>query len=80
MDNSESDMVYLRGEIIDYLRKNPNAGDSLEGLMSRWLSRNRGKIDVANVEQVLEQLITEGLVKKISLVGGTMIDRTNKQD
>ena len=75
MSNSESDMAYLRGEIIDYLRKNPNAGDSLEGVMSWWLSRNCGKVDVANVEQVLEQLITEGLVKKISLVGGTMLYR-----
>ena len=75
MSNSESDMAYLRGEIIDYLRKNPNAGDSLEGVMNWWLSQRDKKPDVAEIEQVLEQLIAEGSVRKVSLVGGTILYR-----
>ena len=80
MECSESDMKFLRKEIIDYLRKNPNAGDSLEGVMNWWLSQRNKKPDVAEIEQVLEQLIAEGSVRKVSLVGGTILYRKNKLD
>ena len=80
MEKSESDMANFREEIVDYLRKNPNAGDSLEGVMNWWLSPRNKKPDVAEIEQVLEQLIVEGSVKKVSLVGGTILYRKNKLD
>ena len=80
MEKSESDPANLQKEIEDYLQKNPNAGDSLEGVMSWWLSQRNKKPDVAEIEQVLEQLIAEGSVRKVSLVGGTILYRKNKLD
>ena len=80
MDKSESDTTNLQREIVGYLQKNPNAGDSLEGVMNWWLSQRNKKPDVAEIEQVLEQLIAEGSVRKVSLVGGTILYRKNKLD
>lgn len=80
MKKSKSDTADLHREIVDYLRKNPNAGDSLEGVMNWWLSQRNKKPGVAEIEQVLEQLIVEGSVRKVSLVGGTILYRKNKLD
>jgi hypothetical protein len=61
----------LRGEILLYLQNNPNAADSLEGIVNWWLPQIYHSVDAASVEQVLEKLIAEGQVKKSSLVDGT---------
>ena len=74
-DKSESDLAELHDVIVDYLQNNPNAADSLEGIMNYWLPQAYKKIDRARIEQVLEQLIAEGLVRKITLAGGTIIYR-----
>lgn len=80
MENIESDMVNLRREIIRYLQKNPNAGDSLNGVMNWWIPSAYKKNNVAKIEQVLEQLITEGLVRKTSLVDGSILYRLGDQE
>ena len=77
MEDNESELACYRREIVDYLRKNPNAGDSLEGVMSWWLSSANKSVDALGIEDVLEQLITEGHVKKIHITGGTVLYRKN---
>lgn len=74
-DKSESDLAELHNVIVDYLKNNPNAADSLEGIMNYWLPLAYENGDAAKIEQVLEQLIAEGRVKKITLVGGTVLYR-----
>lgn len=71
IDVSEPEPLDLRGEILLYLQNNPNAADSLEGIVNWWLPQIYHSIDAASVEQVLEQLIAEGRVKKLSLIDGT---------
>jgi len=73
MENSGSDGASLRTAILSYLNQNPRAADSLEGIKSWWLPKNSKEIDLAKIEDVLQQLVTEGLVKKASLVDGTVI-------
>ena len=74
-EESESDLAGLRDAILHYLRNNPSAADSVEGIMNYWLPPAYGKVDAARVEQVLELLIAESLVKKISLLDGTVLYR-----
>jgi len=68
MTNSESDIVKVRDAILHYLQNNPYAGDSLEGVINWWLPQAYKKVDVSRIEQVLEQLVAMGSVRKISLV------------
>ncbi|MCP4369602.1 MAG: hypothetical protein GY797_16045, partial [Deltaproteobacteria bacterium] len=49
--------------ILNYLRKNPNAGDTLEGISKWWLDFEKIDIKVDEVSKVLEALIKEGKVK-----------------
>ena len=74
MENNELKRGQLRIEIINYLHKNPNAGDSLKGVMSWWISPTyKNNANAEKIEEVLEQLIIEGLVKKVSLIDGTFL-------
>ena len=77
-DEPESELADLRDVILHYLQKNPSAADSLEGVMNWWLSPAYGKVDAARIEQALEQLIAEGLVRKTALVDGTVLYRQGK--
>jgi len=57
-------------KILDYLRKNPDAGDSLEGISEWWLQSECIEQSVDKVAGVLEQLIKEGVIKKQRGEGG----------
>ena len=77
MEADESDKANMRREIIQYLHMHPNAADSLNGVIDWWLSDRYQAEDVKEVEQVLGQLITDGLVKKIFLVDSTVLYKRN---
>ena len=64
--NTKEDIARI---ILNYLSKNPDAGDTLEGISKWWL--NREKIDVAvdEIAGVLEALIKEGLIEKQTMPG-----------
>ncbi|HBZ30194.1 MAG TPA: hypothetical protein DEO56_06305, partial [Nitrosomonas nitrosa] len=73
-DKSASDIKRLQNVILQYLRSNPDAADTLEGIMNWWLPKQRyEQVNVENVYQALEQLITEGEIKKVSLLDGTTL-------
>ncbi len=73
MENNELKRGQLRIEIINYLHKNPNAGDSLKGVMSWWIPSTYKNTNAEKIERVLEQLVIEGLVEKVSLIDGTFL-------
>ena len=75
MEHEKSDISELHDVIVDYLQNNPNAADSLEGIMNYWLPQAYQKIDRARVEQVLEQLIDEGQARKVILADGSILFR-----
>ena len=72
-EESVTELENLRDGILQYLQDNINAADSLEGVMNWWLSQSYKKCSATKVEQVLEQLINEGLVRKTYLVDGTVL-------
>ncbi len=61
--------------ILNYLRKNPNAGDTLEG-MSKWLlDFEKFDIKVDEVLEILETLMREGKVERQVIDGGNPVYR-----
>lgn len=73
-DGSASEIARLHDAISHYLQSNPNAADSLEGIMNWWLPKQGHAIErEESVYQALEQLIAEGVVKKVSIRNGTTL-------
>ncbi len=50
----------ISGEILDYLRKHPEASDSLEGIMEWWLLSHRIHHEVRKVKEAVSSLVEEG--------------------
>jgi len=51
-------------QILDYLRKNPDAGDTLEGVASWWMLRQQVQESLTAVQQAIEKLKTKGLISE----------------
>jgi hypothetical protein len=59
--------------ILNYLRKNPDAGDTLEGISKWWLESERVHRSVNDVAEALNTLIKKGSVKSDEVKGGSPI-------
>jgi hypothetical protein len=53
----------LSRQILDYLQKNPEASDTLEGIAAWWLEQQRIEQLVEEVAEALELLVKKGAVK-----------------
>jgi len=73
MEAGESDKTSMRSEILQYLQRFPDAADSLNGIINWWLPGKYKDEDVSKVEEVLEQLIAEGVVRKVFLIDKTVL-------
>jgi len=65
--------VTVAQELLEYLNEHPGAADTLEGIMSWWLPRQRYEREVRNIEQGLEELVAQGVVRKDRLIDGTVL-------
>ena len=59
--------------ILGYLRQNPEAGDTLEGIARWWLGQARIDISMKQVEEALEELVHQGVVKPEILKCGNIL-------
>lgn len=48
--------------IVEYLRKNPHAQDTLAGIAEWWLPQQRIRTSKAKLNEVLEDMVTRGLI------------------
>ena len=48
--------------ILAYLSDNPDAGDTLDGIVEWWLLDQRIKFETRNVSEAVSKLVSEGLV------------------
>jgi hypothetical protein len=55
----------LADEIIDYLGKHPRAADTLDGIVSWWLPRQRFETAYELVNKALEHLVQSGMLVTI---------------
>jgi hypothetical protein len=64
--------------ILQYLLKNPDAGDTLEGIVHWWLLRERIEHEVAQISAILDRFIKENILIKTEINPGNVIFRINK--
>ncbi len=77
MHNTKEDTARM---ILDYLRRNPEAGDTIEGISKWWLNREKIDVTVDEISIALEKLITKGTIEKQSVNGENSIYRISKND
>ena len=65
--------VRLCGAILGYLRAHPQAADTVTGIVEWWLPRHFPAEAVERVQKAVDQLVAQGWVEKIVLVGGTVL-------
>lgn len=63
--------------ILRHLIDNPNAGDTLEGIVGWWLPHQRIRFETLNVAQALAELIEDGLVVEQKGPDSRVIYRAN---
>lgn len=63
----------LARRLLDYLEKNPNAGDTLEGIANWWLEQQRVEQVVDDVAEALDYLVQIGVVRVHKLHDGIPI-------
>lgn len=66
-------------KILDYLKKNPDAGDTLEGISKWWLEMERVNQSVNEILNVLEELINTGIVTRQEVRGSNPIYKICKK-
>lgn len=66
--------------ILAYLRKNPDAEDTLEGIAKWWLEMEKIESSVDNVASALESLAQRGLIRTREIKGGAMLYGISKEN
>ncbi|MHC4203027.1 MAG: hypothetical protein ACYSTT_00130 [Planctomycetota bacterium] len=69
----------LASMILSYLRRNPDAGDTLEGIAKWWLEVARIESSVDEVADTLESLAQKGIIRLRKLRNGTTFYKINKE-
>lgn len=64
-------------EIISYIRKHPNAVDSVEGIASWWITRERYSTAINIVQDALNMLESSGRLLKSTTGNGKEIYSLN---
>lgn len=70
----------LRETILSYLNNCSNAADTIEGVISWWLPRQRYNDSYKNILRILEQLVDEKTLLKTRLPDGNVIYACNKNN
>jgi Fe2+ or Zn2+ uptake regulation protein len=73
MENEKQNRSEQRATILRYLAACPRAADTKEGVVHWWLARQRYNDTYAVIEQILEELVAEGLVTKVTLPDNKVI-------
>lgn len=74
MGEKDSSLSQKTSELLmDYLQKNLEAGDTLEGIANWWLERERIDQVVDEVTAVLENLVQKGTLQVVRTPGGVSV-------
>jgi hypothetical protein len=69
----------LSREILSRLLRNPNAGDTLEGIATWWLDIDRRHLPLKTAAAALDILLKTGQIKARPLPGGPTLYKINRQ-
>ena len=65
--------------ILSYLAENPDAQDTLKGISEWWLSEQPGRRNAAAVEEVVKNLVADGLVVASEHEGAQTYYKVNRR-
>ena len=63
------DKSQIAREILAYLRKHPEAQDTLDGILQSWLSGRKDRYTPTRVREVVKDLVLEGTIVENKLPG-----------
>jgi len=63
----------VAGAVLRYLHINPNAADTVDGILDWWLPGPHHAAERKLIEQVLEALVAEGELAKTIVAGGRVV-------
>ncbi|MEN3329682.1 MAG: hypothetical protein V7638_4489 [Acidobacteriota bacterium] len=64
--------------ILAYLADNPDAGDTLDGIVEWWLLRQRVKFETRKVSEAVARLVSDGLIEEHAEADSHVIYRVNR--
>lgn len=65
--------IVIRNAVLRYLRRHPQASDSVTGICEWWLAVEGASALPSQVEAVLKTMVSEGLLQAIRLIDDTVI-------
>lgn len=63
----------IAAAILAHLQAHPLAADSADGVARWWLGPAHSNVTVEQVERALEQLVSRGALRRLSLMDGTIL-------
>ena len=78
MNVHKNNKEILSRKILNYLKKHPQAGDTLEGIATWWLEQQRIEEIVDEVAEALDVLIKKGRVQALESQSGVTIYKVKK--
>lgn len=64
MSMREASLSEIATEILEYLRRNPEARDTLEGVVQWWLPEREIKRRTVEIKDALDELVRQGLLSE----------------
>jgi hypothetical protein len=77
---NNSDVQQIADEIECYLKKHPNAADTIEGIKKWWLPQHEIEVSSLIVQQALNYLGSRLIVKCNANLNGNKLYFSNKAD
>jgi hypothetical protein len=77
-EKDESRLREVEIAVLAYLKKHPEAADTLDGIVSWWLPQQRYETDRERIERVLSELVTHGKLRCEHLPGGAVLYALNR--
>jgi hypothetical protein len=59
----------IRKAILNYVRRHPNAADTVAGILERWLPRGHVAVPPDRVVAILQQMVADGELRMRRLPG-----------
>ena len=64
--------------ILAYLVENPDAGDTLDGIVEWWLLNQRIRFETQSVSQALAKLVADGLIVELKGPDSRIVYKANR--
>ena len=76
--NQTREKKRVRQHILAYLLENPDAGDTLDGIVEWWLLNQRIGFEIQTVSQAVAKLVADGLIVEQKVSDSRVIYRANR--